>query len=144
MVLTRDVLDADTLTSAVQKPENGGVVTFLGVTRNHNEGRKVLYLEYEAYEEMAQQELQRVAEEASRRWPGIDIAIGHRLGRLEIGEVSLIIATGAPHRKEAFAACAFAVDHIKETVPIWKREVFAGGQVWIGSEEHAEAQSPAT
>ncbi|MSP79407.1 MAG: molybdenum cofactor biosynthesis protein MoaE, partial [Dehalococcoidia bacterium] len=114
IILTHAKLDQDALTASVTKPENGGLVTFLGVTRNHNEGRHVEYLEYEAYEEMALQELKRVAEQAKQKWPEVDIAIAHRLGRLEIGEVSLVIAVAAPHRKEAFAACAFAVDILKE------------------------------
>ena len=143
VVLTRDVLDPEALTAGVQKAENGGVVTFLGVTRNHNDGRSVLYLEYEAYEEMALQELRKIVDEAQRQWPDIAIAVAHRLGRVDIGEVSLVVAVSSPHRAEAFVACAYAVDHIKQTVPIWKREVFTGGQVWIGSEggEGATAES---
>jgi molybdopterin synthase catalytic subunit len=118
-------------------------VTFLGITRDHNDGRRVLYLEYEAYEEMARQELQRVVDAVQTGWP-VKMAVAHRLGRLEIGELSLVVACASAHRKEAFAACQEAVDRIKETVPIWKHEYFEGGAVWIGSEEHAQARPAAT
>ncbi|MBM3946126.1 MAG: molybdenum cofactor biosynthesis protein MoaE [SAR202 cluster bacterium] len=142
VILTRKPLDPDKLTALVQRPAYGAAVTFLGVTRDHNDGRRVLYLEYEAYEEMAVQELKRVVDELKARLP-VDVAVAHRLGRLEIGEVSLVIAVGSAHRKEALDACADAVDRIKMTVPIWKREVFEGGYVWIGSEEHVEQESSA-
>lgn len=142
VLLTHKPLEPEKLSGLVQRPSNGATVTFLGVTRDHNDGRRVQYLEYEAYEEMAVQELRRVVEEVKARWP-VDVAVAHRLGRLEIGEVSLVVAVASAHRKEAFEACAEAVDRIKMAVPIWKREVYEGGYVWIGSEEHAEAKSPA-
>ncbi|MSQ12158.1 MAG: molybdenum cofactor biosynthesis protein MoaE [Dehalococcoidia bacterium] len=142
ILLTRAPLEPEQLAALVQKPSNGATVTFLGVTRDHNEGRRVLYLEYEAYEEMALQEIQRVLDEIKARWP-VDIVVAHRLGRLEIGEVSLVVSVASPHREAAFAACQHAVDRIKQTVPIWKREVFEGGYVWVGSEEQAEAGRPA-
>lgn len=142
VLLTHKLLEPEKLSALVQRPSNGATVTFLGVTRDHNDGRRVQYLEYEAYEEMAVQELRRVVDELTARWP-VDVAVAHRLGRLEIGEVSLVVAVASAHRKEAFDACAEAVDRIKMAVPIWKREVYEGGYVWIGSEEHAEAKSPA-
>ena len=143
IVLTHEPLDPQELTARVQRPSHGASVTFLGVTRNHNDGRRVLYLEYEAYQQMALQEIQKIVAEVSARWP-VEMAVAHRLGRLEIGEVSLVVAAASSHRKEAFEACQYTVDCIKETVPIWKREVFEGGSVWIGSEEHAQAKSPAS
>ncbi|MSQ13223.1 MAG: molybdenum cofactor biosynthesis protein MoaE [Dehalococcoidia bacterium] len=142
VLLTHKPLEPEKLSALVQRPSNGATVTFLGVTRDHNDGRRVQYLEYEAYEEMAVQELRRVVDELKARWP-VDVAVAHRLGKLDIGEVSLVVAVASAHRKEAFDACAEAVDRIKMTVPIWKREVYEGGYVWIGSEEHAEAKSPA-
>jgi molybdopterin synthase catalytic subunit len=142
VLLTHKPLEPEKLSALVQRPSNGATVTFLGVTRDHNDGRRVQYLEYEAYEEMAVQELRRVVDELKARWP-VDVAVAHRLGKLDIGEVSLVVAVASAHRKEAFEACAEAVDRIKMAVPIWKREVYEGGYVWIGSEEHAEAKSPA-
>ena len=124
-------LDHEALTSRVRKASNGAVVTFLGTTRDSTSGREVLHLEYEAYEPMAERKLEEVAEEIRGEWSVDDIAIGHRLGRLEIGEISLVVAIASPHRKEAFAACQYAVDRIKQTVPIWKKEHFVGGEVWI-------------
>ncbi len=134
LVLTRERLDPELITAKVMKPSNGGVVTFLGTTRNHNEGRAVLYLEYEAYEKMALDKLEEIRAEIRRRWSIEDVAVGHRLGRVDIGETSLVVAVGAPHRREAFEACLYVVDRIKEVVPIWKKEFFRGGEVWIGSE----------
>ncbi|MBI2935989.1 MAG: molybdenum cofactor biosynthesis protein MoaE [Chloroflexi bacterium] len=137
ILLTPSPLDHEGLTSSVQRPANGAVVTFLGTTRDQTEGRQVRYLEYEAYDAMAQQELTRIQEEMKLRWGITDVVIAHRLGRLEIGEISLVVAVAAPHREEAFAACQYAVDRIKETVPIWKKEHFVGGEAWIGSEKLA-------
>ncbi len=107
---------------------------FLGVVRDNSRGRRVLYLEYDAYPEMATQVMRRIAEEALGRWPLTDVAMQHRTGRLEIGETSLLIAVSSPHRKEAFEACHHLVDRFKETVPIWKKEVWEGGEVWIEGE----------
>lgn len=143
IALTREALDPEAIAALVKTPKNGAVVTFLGVTRDNNEGRNVFYLEYESYEEMALKELHNVVEEAKRKWHDLDVAVVHRLGRVNIGEVSLVTSVGAPHRKDAFAACAYLLDRIKETVPIWKREVFTSGEVWIGSEEHAKSHNPA-
>ncbi len=142
VLLTHKPLEPEKLSALVQRPSYGATVTFLGVTRDHNDGRRVQYLEYEAYEEMAVQELRRVVDDLKARW-SVDVAVAHRLGKLDIGEVSLVVAVASAHRKEAFDACAEAVDRIKMAVPIWKREVYEGGYVWIGSEEHAEAKSPA-
>jgi molybdopterin synthase catalytic subunit len=101
------------------------------VVRDHNQGRAVLHLEYEAYEEMALTELGSIEAEARRRWPVTDLRILHRLGRMEIGETSVAVAVAAPHRAEAFEACRFAIDTLKQTVPIWKKEFYADGAVWI-------------
>ena len=115
----------------VRHDESGAVALFLGVVRDHSHGRRVLYLEYDAYAEMAERKLREVAEEALARWPVTDVAIAHRTGRLEIGETSLLVAVSSPHRQEAFAACHHIVDRIKEVVPIWKKEVWEGGEAWI-------------
>lgn len=132
--LTDRPLDPEAITARVRKDIYGGVVTFLGTTRLYTEGKQVLYLEYEAYPDMARKEMEKICRELVERWGPLDVAIAHRVGRLEIGEISLVVAVAAPHRKEAFQACQYVVDRIKQKVPIWKREVFQDGSVWVGSE----------
>ncbi len=134
ILVTRKPLDTEAITSTVRASANGGIVTFLGTTRDETDGRRVLYLEYEAYQGMAKKMLVRVAQEVRERWGITDLSIAHRLGRLEIGEVSLVVAAASPHRAEAFAACQYVVDRIKQNVPIWKKEVFEDGEVWVGME----------
>ncbi len=127
-------LDLQELVDFVTDPEAGAVTTFIGTTRNNNEGRKVIALEYEAYPEMAEKELIRLGEEAKRRWPICRMAIAHRIGPVQITQPSVMIAVSAAHREAAFAACRFAIEEIKRIVPIWKKEVFEGGEVWIGTQ----------
>ena len=131
ILVTREPLNTEAVTATVQKESNGGVVTFLGATRNETEGNRVLYLEYEAYEGMAGKMLARIAEEVSERWGIADVSIAHRFGRLQPGEVSMVVAVASPHRQEAFQACLYTVDRIKENVPIWKKEVYEDGEEWI-------------
>ena len=135
IVITDDELDPAEAISRVENPGAGAVVTFVGTTRDNTAGRRVLCLEYEAYRPMADQELQRVADEMRARWDLTGVAIYHRLGRLDIGEASLVVAVASAHRKEAFEACHFSIDRIKQIVPIWKKEFFEGGEVWVGSQE---------
>jgi molybdopterin synthase catalytic subunit len=130
--IVRDDVDVATLEAAVADPAAGAICTFVGTTRENNVGRRVLRLEYEAYETMALSEIRKLAEEAGRRWEITRIAITHRIGVVEIGETSVAIAVSAPHRAEAFEACRFAIDRLKEIVPIWKKEHFEGGEIWIG------------
>ena len=110
---------------------DGAVVTFLGLVRNHNLGRRVRYLEYEAYEPLALKAFERIAGEIAERWPGARLALHHRIGRLQIGEASIAIAARSPHRGDAYAACRYAIERVKQIAPIWKREFFDGGDVWI-------------
>ncbi len=138
--ITADPLDPQPLVEHVRRDESGAVVLFLGVVRNNNLGRRVFHVEYDAYPQMAEKELRQVAEEVMSRWPITDIAIAHRTGRLEIGETSLIIAVSSPHRQEAFEACQHVVNRIKEVVPIWKKEVWEGGESWIEGEGRASRQ----
>ena len=134
ILVTHDTLDPEAVTSTVRDDANGGVVTFLGTVRNSTDGRQVVYLEYEAYQDMAEKVLARIAREVTERW-GIDhTSIAHRFGRMEIGDVSLVVAVASPHRAQAFAACQYVVDRIKQDVPIWKKEVFQDGEVWVGME----------
>jgi molybdopterin synthase catalytic subunit len=110
---------------------DGAVVVFLGVVRDHNAGRRVRYLEYEAYDALALKVLGRIAEEARGRWPGVRLGLHHRTGRLEIGEASVAIVTASAHRADAYAANRYAIERVKQTAPIWKREFYDGGDVWI-------------
>lgn len=124
-------LDPGPLVESVRRDESGAVALFYGVVRNENLGRNVLYLEYDAYPEMAVKKMREVAAEVRDKYPVTGVGILHRTGRLEIGETSLLVAVSSGHRKEAFEACHFAVDRIKQIVPVWKKEVFEGGEEWI-------------
>jgi molybdopterin synthase catalytic subunit len=132
--VTNQPIDLDELVRFVTDPEAGAVATFIGTTRNNNEGRQVIALDYEGYPEMAEKELRRIGADAKIKWPICRMAIAHRLGPVQIGEASVIIAVSSAHRDAAFAACRFAIEEIKKTVPIWKKEVFEGGEVWIGTQ----------
>lgn len=132
--VTNQTIDLNQLIAYVTDPEAGAIATFVGTTRNHNEGRKVIALDYEAYPEMAEKELARIGADAKQQWPICRMAIVHRLGPVQIGEASVIIAVSSAHRDAAFAACRFAIEEIKKTVPIWKKEVYKGGEVWIGTQ----------
>jgi molybdopterin synthase catalytic subunit len=125
------------LLRAVGDPGAGAIVTFLGTTRNENAGRRVTRLEYEAFTEMAQREMARLGTAASRRWRLRKVAMVHRVGVVPVGEASVAIAVSAAHRAEAFAACHWLIDRLKEVVPIWKKEHFRGGEVWIGTQQSA-------
>ena len=127
--LTREPIDAAALSAP--SAADGAVCVFLGVVRNENGGRPVRYLEYEAYEEMALPLMEQIAAETRQRWAVTDVRIVHRLGRLEIGEASVAVVVTAPHRGPAFVACRHAIDTLKATVPIWKKEFYADGAVWL-------------
>jgi molybdopterin synthase catalytic subunit len=129
--LTADPLDANAVVAVVSSADCGAVTTFVGLVRDDNAGRRVLWLDYEAYEPLALKAFARIDEEAGERWPSIGLAIHHRLGRVEIGEPTIVIAAASPHRPEAFAACRYAIERIKQIAPIWKHEHFDGGAVWI-------------
>ncbi len=127
-------IDAAAVTAAVADPTTGATCTFIGTTRDHNDGRQVSELEYEAYPEMALAEMRKIGDAALRRWPVTKVAIVHRIGVVPIGEASVVIAVSSAHRVAAFEACHFAIDRLKEVVPIWKKERFDGGELWIGSQ----------
>jgi molybdopterin synthase catalytic subunit len=129
--VTSAPLAIDAVVRAVDGPGAGAVATFLGLVRDHNQGRRVLFLDYEAYAPLAEKALALIVDEAQARWAGARMAIHHRTGRLEIGEASVVIAVATPHRADAFAACRYAIERIKQIVPIWKHEHFEGGEVWI-------------
>ncbi len=134
ILLLREPIDMTGLIQQVRGGDDGAIVTFDGFVRNHSHGRETLYLEYEAYESMAIAKMKEIAEQAHERFRIHRFAIAHRLGRLEIGETSVFIAVSAPHRAAAFEACRFAIDTLKRTVPIWKKEFFADGAVWADGE----------
>jgi molybdopterin synthase catalytic subunit len=132
--LTGEPIVLDELLAAVADPKAGAVVVFIGMTRDNNEGRDVERLEYEAYAGMAERELAKIAQEAHERWAIARLAVVHRTGVVPIGMASVVIAVSAAHRGDAFAAARFTIDRLKEVVPIWKKEFFAGGAVWIGDQ----------
>ena len=132
--VVRTPLDIQELIRHVTDPSAGAIATFIGTTRNNNEGRKVIALDYDAYPEMAEKELRRIGDDAQQKWRIERMAIVHRIGPVQITEASVMIAVSAAHRDDAFQACRFAIEEIKKTVPIWKKEVFEGGEVWIGTQ----------
>ena len=134
LALVRDPIDRDALIQHVRAAEDGAVVTFDGCVRNHSQGRRTLYLDYEAYESMALGKIREIAAHIHEKFPVHLLAIAHRLGRLEIGETSVFIAVSSAHRPAAFDACRFAIDTLKRTVPIWKKEYFEDGAVWADGE----------
>ncbi len=117
----------------VANPGAGGIVHFVGTVRNNTRGRRVQHLEFEAYSPMAMAEMRKIAQSACNRWPAQAVAIHHRLGKLVIGDIAVIIAVATPHRAAAFEACQFCIDSLKQTVPIWKKEVFEDGEVWVAA-----------
>jgi molybdopterin synthase catalytic subunit/molybdopterin converting factor small subunit len=126
-------LAPDSAAAAVDDPGAGGIAIFSGVVRNQTRGRDVKFLEYEAHVPMAEAKMREIGQAIHRRWPGVKrVAMLHRLGRLEIGESSVLIAVSSAHRAEAFAACQYAIDTLKSTVPVWKKEHFGDGEVWVG------------
>lgn len=129
--ITREPLDPQPLVEAVRRDESGAVALFYGVVRNENMGRSVQYLEYDAYPQMAIKKMKEVADEIRSKFPVTGVGILHRIGRLEIGETSLLVAVSSGHRGEAFEACHYAVDRIKQIVPVWKKEVWDDGEEWI-------------
>ena len=130
--ITDQQLSLEPLVNAVKRSSSGAVATFLGVVREQTRGRRVRYLEYEVYREMAILKMREITDEIRGKWKVDEIAMVHRVGRLQIGEASVAIAVSAPHRREALAACAHAIDRLKEIVPIWKKEVWTDGEEWVG------------
>jgi molybdopterin synthase catalytic subunit len=136
--LTRDRIDAASLVAAAKQGEDGAVVVFDGIVRNNSRGRPTRYLDYEAYEEMALRQMNELAVQARERFKVRQVTIVHRLGRLAVGETSVLIVVASAHRAQAFDACRWAIDTLKKTVPIWKKETFADGAVWADGEPFPE------
>lgn len=137
IALVTDPISIDELLAAVRDTHAGAIALFLGSVRQNQGGLQVRHLDYEAHASMARSEMRKIAEAACQRWPIRAIGIVHRTGRLQVGEASVAIAVSTPHRKDAFEAGRFAIDKLKVTVPIWKKEVWDGGEVWIGAEPSA-------
>jgi molybdopterin synthase catalytic subunit len=129
--LSERPLDPDAVAARVRGPDAGGVVSFVGAVRDHARGRAIEHLEYEAYPPMALAEMEKICDAAAGRWPGARVAIAHRVGHLAVGDLAVVVVAAAPHRAEAFEACRFAIDTLKETVPIWKKEVASDGAYWV-------------
>jgi len=132
VAVTPDRLDLEPLLRLVAEGGGHGAITsFVGTVRDNNVNRRVTHLEYEAYEPLAVKALEQIVDETVAQWPGIRIAVHHRIGRLAIGEASIIIACASAHRANAFAGCRYVIERVKQIVPIWKHEFFDGGEVWI-------------
>jgi molybdopterin synthase catalytic subunit len=128
-------LDEAEVAARIEGPDAGGIVSFIGRVRDHARGHSIEHLEYEAYPEMAEREMEKIAVEAGQKWPGTRVAIAHRVGHLAIGDAAVVVAAASAHRDEAFLACRFAIDTLKVRVPIWKREVATDGAYWV--DDHA-------
>jgi molybdopterin synthase catalytic subunit len=130
-IVTDRPLDPLAAAALVSAPSTGGLASFVGLVRDHNAGQRVLWIDYEAHAPLARTVFTRIAAEAGQRWPGAELAIHHRIGRVDVGEASVVICAASAHRGEAFAACRFAIERVKQIAPIWKHEHFVGGDVWI-------------
>ena len=135
--LTRAEIASADVSAAVRRAEAGAVIVFEGVTRNHHDGRRVVRLEYEAYEGMAEAEMAAIGDRIRVLWPQARVAMVHRIGVVDVGEASVVIAVSAPHRDEAYKASRYAIDELKKTVPVWKKEVYSDGSVWKANAETA-------
>ena len=134
----RDAIDTQGVLKRIKRGEDGAVVVFEGVVRNQTRGRRTIYLDYEAYEEMALRQMEGLAEQALKQFQVREVKLVHRLGRLEIGETSVLIVVASAHRAAAFEACRWLIDTLKRTVPIWKKEYFEDGAVWADGEAFPE------
>jgi molybdopterin synthase catalytic subunit len=131
--ISNQPLDIQHCIDWVMSPESGGIDVFIGAVRNATKGKTVLRLEFEAYEKMALAEMNKIAAQATEKWPVQKLAVHHRTGSLAVGEVAVVIAVSAAHRAAAFEACRYVIDTLKQTVPIWKKEVFEDGEVWVAA-----------
>lgn len=133
ILISDNSLSQETCARLVADDAAGGIVVFVGTVRNETQGKKVTQLVFEAYKPMAEKEMRKIAEEIERKWQALHVAIHHRVGVLPVGEIPVIIAVSTPHRQAAFEACKYAIDTFKETVPIWKKEYFEDGEVWVAA-----------
>ena len=131
--ITSEILEVQSCIDGVMSPNSGGIDVFIGTVRYETKGKKVVQLEFEAYEPMALKEMQKIVDTILQKWPIHKIIIHHRTGILKVGEIPVVIAVSAAHRDAAFEACRYAIDTLKHTVPIWKKEVFEDGEVWVAA-----------
>ncbi len=131
--ILEEALSEKVCLSAVEDPAAGGIAIFVGTVRNQTKGKKVVQLDFESFVPMALKEMRKIAEQATSRWDALHISIHHRIGSLKVGEIPVVIAVATPHRKAAFEACEYVIDTLKETVPIWKKEIFEDGEVWVAA-----------
>lgn len=136
--IVEESIDVDAVIEKVVRREAGAVTTFLGIVREWTRGRKTIYLEYQAYVSMAEKMLAAIGDEVKEKWPDTEVAVTHRIGRLDISEVAVCIAVSAPHRKAAYAANEYVIDRIKQIVPIWKKEHWEDGETWVGNQQGTE------
>ena len=139
--ITEDEIASDALYQSILSDANGAVAIFAGVVRNYTGDKRTDHLVYEAYPEMAEKKMEEIGKEIEVRWGITDIGILHRIGKLEIGEISVLIAVSSPHRAESFAACQYAIDRLKQIVPIWKKEVGEDGESWVEGPNAAHAET---
>ena len=139
--ITEDEIASDALYQSILSDANGAVAIFAGVVRNYTGDKRTDHLVYEAYPEMAEKKMEEIGQEIEMRWGITDIGILHRIGKLEIGEISVLIAVSSPHRAESFAACQYAIDRLKQIVPIWKKEVGEDGESWVEGPNAAHAET---
>lgn len=133
LIISSKALDIQSCIEWVMSPQSGGIDVFIGTVRDSTKGKRVMRLEFEAYEPMALKEMERMAAQAADKWPVQKLLIHHRIGVLDVGEVPVIIAVSCAHRDAAFEACRFVIDTLKQTVPIWKKEIFEDGEVWVAA-----------
>lgn len=133
--ITRDPIKIEEIYQKVVRRDAGAVTTFVGTVRELTHGKKTLYLEYEAYESMALKKMEQIVVEMKERWPVVEVAMAHRIGRLEITDIAIAIAVSSPHRPEAYEANRYAIERVKELVPIWKKEHWDDGEEWIGNQQ---------
>jgi molybdopterin synthase catalytic subunit len=138
--ITKEKIKPDALYDVVLADSNGAVTSFAGVVRDNTGGRATAYLEYDVYEEMAEKEMRAIGEAVKSRWEVDSVAMLHGRGRMEIGDISVLIAISSPHRKASLEACHFAIDQLKESVPIWKKEVWTDGEAWIEGDPSASSK----
>ncbi|NIV15478.1 MAG: molybdenum cofactor biosynthesis protein MoaE [Aliifodinibius sp.] len=129
--ITPEKIDVQKVINVARTPECGAVSVFLGTVRNHSRGKEITDLEYEAYPEMASKMIQRISDEMQSKWKVHKVAVSHRIGHLGIGDIAVVIAVSTPHRREAFEACKYMIDRLKEIVPIWKKEIAVDGETWV-------------
>lgn len=139
--ITKDPISIEKVVSQVVHPHAGAINTFIGTVRELTQGKKTLYLEYEAYESMAKKKMSQIGDEIQQKWPDARVAIWHRIGRLDISDIAVVIAVSTPHRATSFEGCRYAIERIKQLVPIWKKEYWEDGQFWVGDQQETQAYS---